>query len=218
DCIWLHGQAPSALPPNVKNPRLVNLITLADTLVREQHVGYSGNHSFALARPVLSEAVGLSREQIEQTLEKLISTIEPRAQALGLGQAGTAELYQQALSQANKELGRVSGQLATKNRKLAIRAKFFDALSGFQGELRPDAPPQVVLHAIGQTAVDVLGITSAAVFSLPPGRGYAETILVDGSGDIFETSLIDYPPNTKPPISSADGSATPPASSAALLK
>src|SRR5205823_5862153 len=103
--------------------------------------------------------------------------------------------------QANKELGRVSGQLATKNRKLAIRAKFFDALSGFQGELRPDAPPHVVLHAIAQTAVDVLGVTSAAVFSLPPGRGYAETILVDGSGDIFETSLIDCPgqaANSKP--------------------
>src|SRR5437762_2692871 len=44
DCIWLHGQAPSALPPNVRNPRLANVVTLADTLVRGQHLGYSGNH------------------------------------------------------------------------------------------------------------------------------------------------------------------------------
>src|SRR5947207_1286559 len=29
DCIWLHGQAPSALPPSVRNPRMVNLVTLA---------------------------------------------------------------------------------------------------------------------------------------------------------------------------------------------
>ena len=48
DCIWLHGQLPAALPATVKNPQLVNLITLADTLVREQHLGYSGNYSFSV--------------------------------------------------------------------------------------------------------------------------------------------------------------------------
>jgi len=205
DCIWLHGQAPGALPNNVKNPRLVNLVTLADTLVREQHLGYSGNHAFALTRGALADAAGISSEQIEQALQKLVTAIEPRAAALGLGQASTAELYQQALSQANKELGRVSGQLAAKNRKLSIRAKFFDALAGFQGELRPDAPPQVVLHAIGQTAVSVLNITSAAIFSLPPGRDYAETVLVDGNGEIFETTLIDCVPSAKIKPPSGDG-------------
>jgi putative nucleotidyltransferase with HDIG domain len=211
DCIWLHGQAPSALPPNVKSPRLVNLVTLADTLVREQHLGYSGNHSFVMARPVLAEAVGLNSEQIEQAIQRLVGAIEPRAQALGLGRASTTELYQSALSQANKELGRVSGQLASKNRKLGIRAKFFDALSHFQGELRPDAPPQVVLHAIGQTAVSVLGVNSAAVFSLPPARDYAETVLVDGAGDIFETSLIDYVPPARPDGAAATDSNAHPA-------
>src|SRR5438045_3415903 len=38
ECVWLHGQAPEALPQTVKHPRLVNLITLADALVREQHI------------------------------------------------------------------------------------------------------------------------------------------------------------------------------------
>src|SRR5688500_8089519 len=41
DCVWLHGQIPSALPANVRHPRLVNLVMLADLLVREQHLGYS---------------------------------------------------------------------------------------------------------------------------------------------------------------------------------
>ena len=94
-------------------------------------------------------------------------------------------------SAVRDELGRVTGQLASKNRKLAIRAKFFEALSGFQGELRPEAPPQTVLHAIGQTAIAVLDVTSAAVFSLPPGREYAEAVLVDDSGEVFETTLVD---------------------------
>jgi putative nucleotidyltransferase with HDIG domain len=191
DCMWLHGQLPAALPPGVKNPKLVNLITLADVLVREHHLGYSGNFSFPVARQVLCDAVGVSREAVEGVLHNLVDAIEPRARALGLGTTSSRELYQQALAQANKELGRVTGQLAAKNRKLATRAKFFDALSAFQGELRPDAAPQVVLHAIGQTAVSVLGVKNAAVFSLPPGRGYAETVLVDESGQIFETSLVE---------------------------
>jgi hypothetical protein len=58
DCIWLHGQLPQALPATVRNPRLVNLITLSDVLVREQHLGYSGNYTFTYATQNLIEAFG----------------------------------------------------------------------------------------------------------------------------------------------------------------
>src|SRR5207237_8639109 len=58
DAIWLHGQLPQALPNTVRSPNLVNLITLADLLVREQHLGYSGNYTFS-ARSVLMDALGL---------------------------------------------------------------------------------------------------------------------------------------------------------------
>ncbi len=191
DCIWLHGQTPSALPLSVRNPRLVNLITLADMIVREQHLGYSGNFGFAISRQTLCDAIGISREQVETAMLQLVEQIEPRAGALGLNESNAGELYRAALSQANKELGRVSGQLASKNRRLAIRAKFFDALSQFQGELRPDAPPQEVLRAIGQTAVDVLDVNEVAIFSLPPGRDYADTVLIDRTGEVFETSMVD---------------------------
>jgi signal transduction histidine kinase/HD-like signal output (HDOD) protein len=193
DCIWLHGQLPQALPANVKHPRMVNLITLADTLVREQHLGYSGNYTFAASKQGLLDAVGLSGLQIDDMLARLVAQIEPRARALGLGQTSSGELYQQALAKANQELGRISGQLASKNRRLAVRAKFFEALSGFQSGLRPDAPPQVVLHAIAQTAIGVLGTPVVAVFSLPPTQGFAETVMCDQAGQVIENSLVDLP-------------------------
>lgn len=191
DCVWLHGQLPQALPATVRNPRMVNLITLADLLVREQHMGFSGNYIFSMAKPSLLDAIGLTEEQVEKVLQNLFNHVEPRARSLGLGEASTGQLYHQALAQANRELGKVSGQLAAKNRKLQVRAKFFDALANFQAELRPDAPPSVVLHAIGQTAVSSLDVTSAAVFSLPPGRDYAEAVLVDTNGDVFETTIVE---------------------------
>jgi signal transduction histidine kinase/HD-like signal output (HDOD) protein len=197
DCIWLHGQVPSALPANVRHPGLVNLITLADLLVREQHLGYSGNYVSSPAKQALIDAIGLPPDATQTIMQDLVQYIEPRARALGLGQTSVGELYQQALSRANKELGRVSGQLASRNRRLAVRAKFFDALSGFQAELRPDAPPQTVLKAIGQTAVEALDVTSAAAFSLPPNATFAEALLFDSAGDVFESTLVDCP--VRPP-------------------
>jgi HD-like signal output (HDOD) protein/signal transduction histidine kinase len=191
ESIWLHGQLPQALPATVKYPRMINLVTLADVIVREQHLGYSGNYIFNISRDSLIETVGLTRELADAAVQKLVERIETRARALQMSQASTQELYQQALARANQELGRVSGQLAQKNKRLAVRAKFFDALSSFQSELRPDSPPQVVLQAIGQTGVSVLGVSAVGAFSLMPTQDFAEVQLFDSNGEVFETTLVD---------------------------
>lgn len=196
EVIWLHGQLSEALPASVENPALVNLITLADLLVREQHLGYSGNYILT-GRSALLAVLSLKPSQVEDCLNRLVAHIEPRASALGLGQASSDEMYRDALSQANRELGRISSQLAAKNRKLLVRAKFFDALSQFQGELRPDAPAAIVLQAIAQTGAEVLGARVVGAFSLPPSAAFAETVLVKDTGEVFETSLIDSP--SRPP-------------------
>jgi signal transduction histidine kinase len=140
---------------------------------------------------VLLEALGITAQQVEEAMKRLVEQIEPRARALGLGQASSGELYQQALAQANRELGRISGQLASRNRRLSVRAKFFEALSGFQSGLRADASPQTVLHAIAQTAIGVLNVPVAAVFSLPPTQQFAETLVCDQTGTVVENSLVD---------------------------
>jgi signal transduction histidine kinase/HD-like signal output (HDOD) protein len=193
ESIWLHGQLPEALPDSVKYPRMINLVTLADLLVRQQHLGYSGNYSFPISQDRLIAVTGLSPAGVENAMKHLVDRIESRARALQLGQTSTQELYQQALMRANQELGRVSGQLAARNRRLSVRSQFFDALSAFQGELRPEAAPQAVLRAIGQTSVGVLGVRCVAAFSLMPGQDFAEVLLFDEDGDIFESSLVDCP-------------------------
>lgn len=229
DCAWLHGQLPSALPSTMGKTaggsgtgagstngangvsgsggggRLVNLITLADSIVREHHLGYSGNYTFPIPRKVLLEAVGLTEAQVARSIEELVETIEVRAEALGLHQVSSGELYQQALAQANRELGRVSTQLAAKNKRLAVRAKFFDALAEFHGQLSPDAAPTVVLRAIAETAREALGVSVAAAFSIPPGRGYAEIVVSDASmPDDPETLLTDV--GDRPPWGHVAGS------------
>ena len=208
DSAWLHGQLPRALPATVQMPRIVSLVALADDLVREQHLGYSGNYTFSRPRQELLDAAGVSEGDVRDVMRRLVESIEPRAQAMGLGKVSSAELYQKALAEANKELGRAAGQLAAKNQRLAVRARFFDALSGFQGELRPDAESGAVLRAVAQAAVGVLGAPCAAAFSLPPAHDYAEVLMCDETGTVFDTSLVDLP--AAPKAEADSGVARPP--------
>jgi putative nucleotidyltransferase with HDIG domain len=191
EAIWLHGQTPAALPPSVRHGKLINLVTLADLLVREQHLGYSGNYTFPVPKQCLLDALRLSQIGPDAIVEKLIVAVEGRAKILGLGSAEARELYRDALQQANRELSRVSDQLAARNRKLSVRSKYFEALAAFQSELRPDAPPADVLAAIGQTAAAVLETPAVAVFSLPPAAAAADVAVMDRAGTILQTLTVE---------------------------
>ncbi len=191
DVIWMHGQLPQALPENCRNPRLVNIVTLADIVVRQQHLGFSGNHAFTVPIPMLLEKIGLTTKQLEAATSKLVSRIEPRAKALGLGESSSEDLYRQALVQANRELGRMTDQLAMKNRRLAVRAKFFEALAGFHDEMRPDSPPATVLFAVAQTATSVLDTTAVAAFSLNPAKDAAEVMIISSTGDVLQRGIVE---------------------------
>ena len=192
DVAWLHGSPPEALPATVRAP-LVNLITLADLLVRQQHLGYSGNYAFPVAREPLLAATGLTPKHVDRAVSALVPRMEPRLSALGIGQQTGDELYRQALDQANRELGRVSGQLAAKSRRLTQRTQFFDALQQFQAGLRADGSPQQVLAAIARTAAGVIGTEPVAAFSLAPAQDYAEAVLCDADGQVVESALVELP-------------------------
>jgi putative nucleotidyltransferase with HDIG domain len=211
EAIWLHGQSPRALPDGIANAKLVNLVTLADFVAREQHLGYSGNYVLDSSRDELIEAIGLTAQKVETALAPLAERIEKRAAMMNLYVPSTGDLYRQAMKRANIELGRVSTQLAMKNRRLALRSRFFDLLSAFQGELRHEAGAGMVLEAVARSAVTVLDRPVAA-FSFAAGRDFAETILLNDKGIPYETTLVDFPGAAAanlPPSPSAEGPVLP---------
>ena len=182
EVIWLHGQRPAAMPDTVGQPQLVNLVSLADELVRGQHLGYSGNYT--PSDPGLwSTELGLKPQQLTAVLNNLGEAMTPHAALLGLDQSTTGAVYVQALSRANQELGRVTHQLSVKNRKLAGRAKCFDSMASFHQHLRPDATAAVVLRAISASATDALTPSPGT-----PGEGR-------GEGDFERRTTLDNPKN-----------------------
>jgi signal transduction histidine kinase/HD-like signal output (HDOD) protein len=204
ETIWLHGQIPQALPQATHNPRMVNLITLADIVARQQHIGFSGNYAFNVDQEELFKAIGLTAQKVENKIPRLLARIEQRAGVLQLPVPEKQELFSESMKRANQELSRVSTQLAMKNRRLQTRAKFFDALNAFRGQLRPDSPPQAVLESIGHIAASVLEVQRLAIFSLTPGKAFAETVLMDASKQSSELLLVDCP-RAMSPLQANDG-------------
>jgi putative nucleotidyltransferase with HDIG domain len=192
EAIWLHGQAPQALPSNISNATMVNLITLSDLIAREQHLGYSGNYMVDVDRGPLIAAIGLTAEKVDANLTNLLERIERRAVALNLNMSSTGDLYRQAMKRANQELGKISTQLALKNRRLQMRSRFLDMLSGFQGQLRPDAGLPPTLEAVARSAAEALE-RGVAVFAFSPGHDFAECVALNSANDRIETTLADFP-------------------------
>jgi signal transduction histidine kinase len=85
-----------------------------------------------------------------------------------------------------------------------VRAKFFDALSGFQGELRPDAESQAVLRRSDRRRSACWALRRRG-FSLPPDQDYAEVLMCDEAAKVFEPRWSIAPSVRRSPPRPGDG-------------
>ena len=129
--IWLHHQPVDALPEMLRARRVVALIHLADTLVREQRFGYSGNFTFPASSARLAGELGVSTAAVAETIERLPGLIEHRSRTLGMGETTTESLFRAALADANSELGRLNRRLQRRAAESAVQAKAFTLLRQF---------------------------------------------------------------------------------------
>lgn len=149
ETIWLHHQHPDSLPDIVENPAIVKAVHVADFLVRQQRIGYSGNHLFACSLESLLEDLKLVPEEVRQISHDLAVELSERSFVLGLETVNPVDVYQDALSDANQELGKLNSKLQLQNQKLRSRSGYFDLLCKLTRQLQP-----------GQSVVDVCGVVS----------------------------------------------------------
>ncbi len=166
DVIWLHHLAPGTLPASVENPQLIAVVQLADTLVREQRLGYSGNFRFYEYSPRVARNLGLDVATIEQALTGLVAEVSEYARLLGLERESPETIYIKAIGSANAELGRINTELAESNRRLSAAARFFRALEAFETHLSSWSDPGSIIPAIAHAATIGLERSTLAVFGL----------------------------------------------------
>ncbi len=166
EAIWLHHLAADALPSSVSRPRLIGLVQLADTVAREQRIGYSGNHAFYEMSPRLGERLGFTAPQLDAVVQSLGTDVAEQATLLGLDGETAQAVYVKAMTRANAELGRLNADLLASNRQLAAGARYFQAITRFEERLTDWADPSAVVVALADAAAAALVQPQLVAFGL----------------------------------------------------
>ncbi|QDU35310.1 Sensor protein ZraS [Poriferisphaera corsica] len=156
DCIWLHG-SPYETLPELPHRRMVGLVSLADLLTRQQHLGYSGNYHFKQQVEVLMEKVGVKRQHVDWALDQLHDQLERRGKALGVHDQPSKDLLLQSIQKANQALGRVNYALENKGRVAQQQSQILEAVSRFHSRAMPGQGVQDVIDSVVMNAKELLG-------------------------------------------------------------
>jgi putative nucleotidyltransferase with HDIG domain len=166
EVIWLHHLTIDALPASARNPRQIGLVQLADTMAREQRIGYSGNHVFYEWSPLLAERLRFSAADLGTVIDALGEDVAEQCALLGLNGETPHAVYVKAMTRANAELGRLNTDLVTNNRRLAMAARYFRAIIQFEQQLSDWADPSAVIVAMAEAARSALQRTRVVAFGL----------------------------------------------------
>lgn len=122
DCVWLHHQAPDALPSTTANPKLVRLVHLADSLARRHDIGFSGYGSTADIEEIAAD-LGLTSDIVDSLMKSLPERMKPFTELLGVDGSRDESLSVESLMAANRQLSALNARLSEANRKLAGSAR-----------------------------------------------------------------------------------------------
>ena len=168
DSIWLHHQPPASLPESIGSQEMIKIVHVADQIVRHQRIGYSG-YGHVDPLDTVSATVGLDSADVQWVIEALPEQMEQNCRLVGIDELTGSELYAKAVSEANAELGRVNTALAEANRRLAVRARCFDALGRFTHSLSLDDSIAMVCLAAARCVREVLELDATVGFYCDPG-------------------------------------------------
>ncbi|MBX3395680.1 MAG: HDOD domain-containing protein [Phycisphaerae bacterium] len=166
ECIWLHHQHPEGLPASIAAKGHVQIVQLADTIAREQRIGYSGNYQVAISSRTLGSRLGLSESALAEIAESLVDEIAERAAWIGEESLNTRAVYLHALMQTNEELAAANAELGEQRRRLERERVYFSAVGRLSRNVTPKSRVSDVCGVGAAALRDVLDRQSAYVFAL----------------------------------------------------
>ena len=170
ESIWLGHHTPASTPTRIAHAGQVQLVQIADRLVREMRIGYSGNHTHDVRARTVAEDAGLPATLVEEVKATLPDDIEARAALVGVDDLTSKKVYQEALGQANAELARINATLQEKNRHLAYRALGFEALCALNGGLSEEATLDDICRAAADAISGLVPRGAVGGFGRSPSR------------------------------------------------
>jgi len=198
DCIWLHGSPYDTLP-RLEHRRLIGLITLADTLVRHEHIGYSGNYQLKYSVEELAQQIDLDPQVVLGIIPQLQEELESRAQLMGLDEKPSREMFLQSIRQANQMLGRLGNTFQERSIASTKQVQILDAVTTFHASAFPGRSVQDVMNEVAGSAWNILGAGFYAMVQQqqsvnPEDRGWL-VCQYGEQGRPIHSELIDSPPH-----------------------
>lgn len=201
DCIWLHGAGYQTLP-NLEKRKMIGLITLADLMARQQHIGFSGNTSFDQNPEDLAAVIDVRPETLQQVVSRLHEQVQQRSSLLGLDEEASEGLLLDSIQQANRTLGRLNQVMVRRTQQSETQSRVIEAIAQFHKQLAPSTSVQDVLDAVVKSAMHILGEGVYAVLYQGAGEddeGEAAPWLLcqySAQGRLDRSRWIDPPPHT----------------------
>jgi len=157
---WLSHQPSEAIPASITDGALVEIVGLADTIARENGVGFSGNFKFIRSSAQIALQMGLSEDIPRQIAAELDDEVNRRLSGLhDDSPSQNAAAYQRAVYRANTELGKLNGSLRRQVDEYQSDAEALSKLKQFASSISPDALLPETLIALADVVSDVLSIT-----------------------------------------------------------
>ena len=215
DSIWLHG-TPYLTLPKVEHRRLIGLIKLADAIVRQRHIGFSGNHTDP-AVDELCQQLQLDAKTVTSATADLFHQLEQRGKALGIHEEPSHELALDAIQRANLALSRTNAALERRSQRSQIQDQLLQTLASFNASMSPARSVQDAIDAVAASARQLLGegfyavvyptrhADPAAHHPVPRPDGYWLVSHYDRQGQPVDAQYLDTPPHT-PDLAQLDAS------------
>ncbi len=173
DVMWLHGQPVESLP-DLPHEGMIALVTLADHLVRKQHLGFSGNHVFADDLATLCKHVGVTQKDAAEVGSAVHVETAARCEILGLSETPPEGLFLASIARANHALGRINEALEHRSQSAHRSEQVMRGIIDFHQQATP-----------GQSIVAVCGNVVASA-AKEFGRGFYAMLYASARSDAWQ--------------------------------
>ena len=151
DVLWLHGQPYNSLP-DLPHRDMIELVSLADAIVRRQHLTTVGHGPRGEDLGAMCGHLGIDESVVDEIVPKLHEGVRVRAEALGLDLVTTTDMLLRSISRANEVLGRLNTTIRQRASAADTQAKVLKAIADFHAEAMPGGSVATVLGKVVRSA------------------------------------------------------------------
>jgi len=187
--IWLHHQPPGTLPESGFDKRLVEIVHLANIVVRSQMIGAGGDSRVYPVPQRLLSSLNLKEDHLEDIKERLWKLVEERASIVNL-QTTEKGLYLESLQRANQELSRMALTLQEHNRDLGRKANRLAVLHDMNTRMLPSHGLSEMLNIVATSLRDGLRVPCGFLFMADGEREILVGKIWTGEGENLQDLLL----------------------------